>query len=137
MGLSDAYGENAMPSMAKSIIDSAYIALLEDWINNYDTTTIDPIVGINGSNLTSKDTLSLLVYPNPFINVIYVKASLNNSNLSRYKLRIFDTEGRIMYQNFDFKPSQVLEIPNHWPTGTYFTNVTAGAESQSLKIVKH
>ena len=102
-----------MPSMAKSIIDSAYIALLKDWINNYDTTTTDPIVGISGSNLTSKDTLSLLVYPNPFIYVIYVKASLNNSNLSRYKLSIFYTEGRIMYQNFDFKPSQVLEIPNH------------------------
>lgn len=74
-------------------------------------------------------------YPNPFNPVTTLPVELAKS--ARVELDVYDATGRLVSsESFELSAgSQQLPVNGHaWGTGTYFARVTAGEQSQTVKM---
>ncbi len=72
------------------------------------------------------------VYPNPFTNNLTVNynAGLNNT------LRLFDTQGNVVFTQDNFVGGNEIELGDKIPAGNYLLQVTSGGSTKSAQVYK-
>jgi hypothetical protein len=78
------------------------------------------------------------IYPNPMTNqsTLTVSQTENTQNLS--KIAIYDTSGRIVYQNASLNNQNTVKIPvQNWAKGLYLIHITSGNKTTVEKFVKN
>ena len=74
-------------------------------------------------------------YPNPFNPATTLPVELQRN--ARVTMKIYDETGRLVSQEEFNLPAGQHNFPStvrHWRTGTYFANVSAGADQQTVKM---
>jgi mono/diheme cytochrome c family protein len=126
-------GDNAMPPLAKNVVDEEYINVLSRWILTLDTALI---TGLE-ENVRPEVSISTTVFPNPFHDAFTLNVSIKGKVMNRAVVRIFDAAGRVMYQNFtvpvnaDFKVDKI-----EWPEGVYYLETILGTVKDTKKIIR-
>lgn len=102
----------------KSFVDERY---------TYLQSVVDCSLGVNENDLSS-----LVAYPNPFSNEIFLQ--LNDIQID--ELKMFDLLGKEV--SFTMRHNaNLLEINADCQEGIYFLNIKSGSDLQIIKLVKH
>jgi hypothetical protein len=78
---------------------------------------------------------SVIAYPNPFQDVIYLDLSKLNWNEDPLEIRIADVSGKIIFQK-TFSSQTEIEIGNELPVGFYLVEVKGNVHHQVIPIIK-
>lgn len=135
----DSLGEIAMPPLAKHKLDQAYLSTLAAWILSIDTTSTDTTKVVEGLPpvLVDEPQISVVVYPNPSRELCAVKVSVSKKTFNNLVIRIFDTSGRIVYQNYDVPPDTELRVESsNWAPGLYIIQSSIGTVRAQTRVVK-
>lgn len=96
--------------------------------------TYSPIVSLQYK--TEKGAIK--IYPNPSVNqsILTISQSENTQNLS--KIVIYDTNGRLIYQNTSLNNQDTIKIPvADWAKGLYLIHLINGEKTSIEKFVKN
>lgn len=74
-------------------------------------------------------------YPNPFVNSISV--TLNSASSEAGTITVSDFSGRVIREYTNIDPTTPFEIKEEMASGVYFLNVTQGANTKMIKVVKN
>ena len=126
-----ATGENdgSMPPLATNVVDEEFVQTLESWI-----IQLDAVLSLPDHVVTPE--LPVKIFPNPFEQSLFVQPLTEATSIQRLWLRVYDLSGRVIYQNFEHRPDQTLEISTHWPAGIYTVHLKAGNLSSKTRVLK-
>ena len=124
--------QNAMPPLAKAVIDSAGLKLIESWILSLDDnpTDVERLKYVISEN-------EIDVYPNPFRNRAFIRYTLNAP--SPVKITLFVAQGREITTLFDgFKTAGQYEetISDTRADGVYYIQLQVGSQTFYQSLVK-
>jgi len=89
----------------------------------------DLILSVDDTNLKT----SFSITPNPTSGNIFVK---NNNYLDILKLKILDTQGRIVLENDNFRANNTLDLSSLF-SGLYFLSLKTDTSLTTIKIIKN
>lgn len=129
--------ENSTPAGALHPFfdDVNYVGAVQDgedndwtrgWCFNLDGTLRELPLSVSGF---LKSEIS--VFPNPTENILTIK-----SDIEIAKLNIYNSVGRLIYENLNFKNENNQVDMSNFQSGIYFLKVTSGDFSQTLKVIK-
>jgi hypothetical protein len=87
-----------------------------------------------GTEVTSVNSTSFSVYPNPNHGVFYVWKSENDTK--NYDVELFDIEGNSVFKKENQSESNLVIREQGLPTGIYFLKIKTDKESIVKKIIK-
>ena len=88
-----------------------------------------------GVNEQSKTDLNVTVYPNPASSVVHFSISASNNIVSgSYKVTLFNTDGRIVYESMITESDFSIAL-SHLPSGIYYAKLYLGGFMINKKIV--
>lgn len=124
--------KEAMPPIAKAMIDSAGLQLMEDWILSLGS-------GVSTEEETAiPSELSLSIYPSPFTNQARIAYTLGSPE--SVTIDVFDATGRRVRQikqGVQSTGSHAVELTGHTlASGTYIVRIVAGESSISKLVVR-
>lgn len=123
----------AMPPIAKSVVDTAGLKLIEEWIFSLGS----------GVNIEEADDLPSRIrfsaYPNPFVHQTRISYTLDTPEA--ISIDVFDATGRRVEhisQGTQSTGTHVLELNGqHLAKGTYFVRISTGMDVATRMIIKH
>ncbi len=92
-------------------------------------------LNINNSGTDEiNESLSLIIYPNPFID--HVKVQFAKKTKHDVYIRMYDTNGKHLFTT-KHKPTQKIYVPlKTYSIGTYLINVQSGVKRITKKLIK-
>jgi Secretion system C-terminal sorting domain len=115
-----------------NFINTAYYRLKQLDING--RFTYSPIISVQKSG----DKLALNIYPNLITNQSEITLNLINTLENTVNLVVFDTNGRLIFEDKQAKNGQLMTIPvNDLAKGIYFIKATNGKETVTTKFIKN
>ena len=81
-------------------------------------------------NLTDVELDEIKIFPNPITDRLYI-----NTNLNNYKINIYNTLGKKIYQSINHIGNTSLDI-NHFPFGFYFLELSNSNKTTTFKLIK-
>ncbi|VAW28125.1 hypothetical protein MNBD_BACTEROID06-1861, partial [hydrothermal vent metagenome] len=124
-----------------------YLAFALETANQEDQTQLvgaaldyfeETITGIEAEFIEKRE-LSFDLYPNPFLDNVYMKVTFDGSLEKQWVLTIYNLEGKIMRQsahNFSFG-TQTLDLKmSEYNRGIYWVVLSSGKIVTSKKLVK-
>ena len=123
----------AMPPVAKALVDSAGLKLMEEWILSLGT----------GVNVDSESDIpahfNVSVYPNPFNDQARISYQLDTSE--SINIELFDATGRRVQQHdigIQAPGTHVLDLSGHnLAKGTYFVRFSAGNTVRTKPLIRN
>ena len=111
---------------------------LENGITYYASQTIDgcesqdrlPVTVQITLNNDEFDTINIVYYPNPVIDILTIKASIELKNA-----KIYNVLGQTIFQQ-RFNSNEIQLNISNVPTGTYFVLVESDDRKETFKILK-
>lgn len=101
-------------------------------INSSDTTTNG---GDTTTNLATTQLITTNLYPNPFVDKLYLELSTNNSETP--SIHLYDLTGReIFTEKKEFNNKVEITVPNAIQTGIYILQIRNGNSTQTYKVFK-
>ena len=125
--------KEAMPPIAKALVDSAGLQLMEDWILSLGS-------GVNTEEESAIPAgLDLSIYPSPFTSQARIAYTLNSAE--SVTIDVFDATGRRvqqMSQGVQSPGSHAIELSGEGlARGSYYVRVVAGESSMTKLVVRH
>ena len=88
----------------------------------------------NSKNNSFKETLDLVISPNPFID--YIKIDFSKKTDSDIYIKIYDVNGKV-HLSKKYLPSNKIIIPmRRYSLGTYLIQIKSGRSTSTNKILK-
>lgn len=118
-------------TIVTEVFDTTFVTVY-DTIAVTDTLIIDvTITGITPPD----DRNTLLVYPNPTNDVIYINTGSNYQNMTDYTLKIVNTLGQTVFENFIDNQLFTVDVNTFGETGLYYVYIIDN-NSQIIDIRK-
>lgn len=96
------------------------------WCLNLDGTLRESNLSVN-----EFEKANITVFPNPVQNNLTINSKININAVS-----IYNSTGRLIYENFSFNNENNQLDLSEYQSGIYFLRVTSGNFSQTLKVIK-
>jgi PKD repeat protein len=80
------------------------------------------------------DEFSVILYPNPFTTEL--KISVETESAEPISLRIFDLNGKVMFEREDIAPEQEITAGSDLKAGIYIMKVQQGSQLHNIRIIK-
>lgn len=96
------------------------------WCLNLDGTLRESNLSVN-----EFEKVNITVFPNPVQNNLTINSKININAVS-----IYNSTGRLIYENFSFNNENNQLDLSEYQSGIYFLRVTSGNFSQTLKVIK-
>ncbi len=99
--------------------------------------TVGWCLNLNGTvrqaplSISETQNIALKIYPNPVQDRVIIDAAVGIDTA-----RIYDSTGKLVYENLTFERANNQIDMSNLQSGIYFMNVTAGALSETLKVIK-
>jgi Secretion system C-terminal sorting domain len=87
---------------------------------------------------TSKDSIFIKTYPNPFREKVTLEITANNNKETQASIAIFDLTGKMLYEDQQaFDSEKAIFVWNEdAPKGMYLAQIKVGTKKHSIKLMK-
>lgn len=90
----------------------------------------------NGSEITieTENHINVEAFPNPFNKSLSIYVNSHSDEI--INVRIYDTQGKLVYNNENVTPLTILNIEQELLSGVFMLETIQGSERKTMKIVK-